>query len=186
MHYQGEILCASIFALIPIIWFLRKKSVITERSSNKLKDNMNNMTWIIQKIEEKEIQIRNLTEENYDLRQLNSEQSKVLSELYDCDKKIKNIEKLYSAQKEALSLANKEITKLNCQVKSMTDLQNLQHSDTLEIKKLLLALDEGLKSCKQTVQKEKFPTLDESKILNDQFSQYSRLINFTTYGTKKV
>ena len=46
------------------------------------------MTLIIQKIEENAIQIRNLTDENSNLRKLNAEQSEVLSQLYDCKKKV--------------------------------------------------------------------------------------------------
>ena len=139
MGYQTQIACASVFVLIPIIWYQRKKIDIKEKSENdreemarvfeKIEEKENeirilteeindlkklvrdNMIWF-SKIEEKEQEIRDLTEENNDLRKLVSEQSKELSDFFDCRKRLNDAENLITDQKRALSEAKNVIKKL--------------------------------------------------------------------------
>ena len=120
MRYRGEFLCAAVLALVSIIWFRRKKTEISEENSIYGDEIMNNMTLIIQKIEEIAIQIRNLTDENSNLRKLNAEQSEVLSQLYDCKQRLKDIKTEFknsnSEQTKETAIVRSDIDKIKNQV----------------------------------------------------------------------
>ena len=127
MEYQSETFCTFIFILLSIIWYQ-----IKNRNEREV-----NMTWIIEKIEEKEIQIRNLSEENDDLRKLNSEQSEGISELYDCYKKLKDIEESHVHQIQELSSVKSEILELKKQFELMRKSQLAETSELRRIIKIL-------------------------------------------------
>ena len=84
MEFQSQFFCTIIFVLISVIWYKDKKAV-TDKNRNEREDSM---TLLIKNNEEKEIQIKNLTEENHDLRKLISQLSEVITELYDCKKRL--------------------------------------------------------------------------------------------------
>ena len=140
MGYETKIACASVFVLTSIIWYQRKKIPIKEKSDNdreemttlfeKIEEMENeksilteenndlkklvrdDMTWFSEQIQEKENEIRNLTEENDDLRKLASEQSKELSDFFDCQKRLIDAENLIADQKRELSEAKNVFKKL--------------------------------------------------------------------------
>ena len=87
MEFQSQFFFTFIFVLLSIIWYKDKKAV-AEKNRNEIFHSSleEHMTLLIKNNEEKEIQNRNLTEENHDLRKIISEQSEVISELYHCKK----------------------------------------------------------------------------------------------------
>ena len=94
MEFQTQFFCTFLFGLISnliSIWYQNKK-VTSEKNRNEREEGMKEITLLIKNNKEKEIRIRNLTEENDDLRKMISEQSEVISELYVCRKKLADFE----------------------------------------------------------------------------------------------
>ena len=120
MEFQSQFFCTIIFVLISVIWYKDKKAV-TDKNRNEREDSM---TLLIKNNEEKEIQIKNLTEENHDLKKLISEQSEVINELYDYKKRVEDLEK--SSPGERFLTTKKERDKINkyCEI-SNVKLSNL-------------------------------------------------------------
>ena len=86
MEIQSQFFCTFLSVLISIL-----VSILYQNKDRNRKfhyDKEVSMTRLIENNLEKEIQIRNLTEENHDLRKLISQLSEVITELYDCKKRL--------------------------------------------------------------------------------------------------
>ena len=95
----------------------------------KLKKTEEKSKEMISTIDENVMQIKNLTNENEDLRQINSEQSKLISELYESSN-ARGVQKSIK-----LAKGQNEIAELQLEVKNKLEkLKSLYVAETLKFK----------------------------------------------------